>query len=161
MKEKKQETVVILNQLLDSCQDSEYGFLEAAGDVREKGLREMFLGFAIQMKQFGKAIQDEVAKLGGTPHLKGTATGALHRSLIHMRSMVNLHNPEVVLMECEKGEEAALKRYEEALDFADLPADIKEMLGDQVAVMAEMRNKIREMESHKEEAAEPKDQIFL
>jgi uncharacterized protein (TIGR02284 family) len=62
--------------------------------------------------------------MGGDADSAGSTSGALHRAWLDFRTNVTGMDDAAVLRECERGENAARKAYEEALRQA-LPGDIR------------------------------------
>ena len=152
MKEKNPVTVV--NDLVEICKDAEKGFHDAATDVRDASLRELFLSQSRQMGQFGKTLQEQVTKMGGTPHTGGTVAGTLHRTWMDLRAALNLHNAKLVIQECERGEAAILNHYDHALK-STLPPEVKEIVEKQFVEITMQRNHLRDLE-HPGEKVEKK-----
>ena len=65
--------------------------------------------------------------LGGDPETSSSATGALHRGWVNLKSVLTGHSETAILNECERGEDVALKHYKEALE-KDLPANVRSIL---------------------------------
>jgi uncharacterized protein (TIGR02284 family) len=146
--------VNVVNDLVEICLDAEKGFRDAAQDVRDQNLREIFLGKSRQMGQFGRALQEEVTKLGGKPSKSGSMVGTLHRVWMDSRATLNMHNAKLVLMECERGESAVLQHYEKALE-AVLPEQVKDVIEKQFVEITLTRNKLHELEHPEERPGEP------
>jgi uncharacterized protein (TIGR02284 family) len=142
----KSNAVAIVNDLLDCCRDAEKGFREAARDVRDKKLQDLFLVHARQMGDFSGVLEKQVVHLGGAPHKKGSVVGLMHRTWIGARSLLNFRNPTPVLVECERGEAAAISHYEHALD-SPLPQEVKDMIEKQFVEILLARNHIRDVET--------------
>ena len=72
-------------------------------------------------------LQALVAGLGGKADAGGSASGAAHRGWVNVKAMLTGDSDVAALNECERGEDAALERYRDAIK-ADLPADIAEVV---------------------------------
>jgi uncharacterized protein (TIGR02284 family) len=59
-------------------------------------------------------LETAVRRLGGHPVKEGDIVGALHRRWINLRALLVNGNANLLIAECETGEEAALEVYEEA-----------------------------------------------
>lgn len=153
MNEKNSATIV--NDLVEVCRDAEKGFYDAAKDVREQRLKEMFLAQSRQMGQFGKSLQDKVSELGGEPRKQGSVAGTLHRTWMDLRAALNRHDSRLVLVECNRGEAAVLSHYERALEGV-LPKDVKEIVEKQFVEILLTRNRLQEMEHSGDEPSTKK-----
>jgi uncharacterized protein (TIGR02284 family) len=68
-----------------------------------------------------------VRRLGGDPERTGSVAAAVHRGWINLKSAVTGKDDAAILTECERGEELAVKSFEDALD-KDLPADVRALV---------------------------------
>ena len=147
--------VLIVNDLVEVCKDAEKGFRDAATEVKEQNLRELFLTQSRQMGQFGKSLEEQVTRLGGKPIKHGSVAGVLHRTFMDLRAVLNLHDSKLVLRECERGEAAVLSHYEKAMD-ADLPKEVKDVVEKQFVEIVMARNRIHELEAPREKPRDKK-----
>jgi uncharacterized protein (TIGR02284 family) len=139
------EFVSLLNGLIEICKDGEKGFREAAEDIDIGYYQILFQEYARQRSQFASALQQEVRKLGGNPDRKGTMAGTIHRGWMNLRSSVNQKTNELIIRECERGEEIALKNYKKALKV-DLPETLKTMIQTQYQTIRHTHGRIKAME---------------
>ena len=58
---------------------------------------------------------------------RGSATGALHRGWVAVKAKLSTYDDLAVLEECERGEDATLVSYRDALEH-DLPAPIRNLI---------------------------------
>src|SRR5829696_5941992 len=105
-----------LNNLIETCKDSEDGFRTAADGVKNSELKTLFLTYSQQRAQFAAELQNEVRNLGGDPEDAGSVAASLHRGWINIKSTVTGEDEGAVISECERGEDSAVKNYREALD---------------------------------------------
>ena len=140
------EIVSILNGLIETCKDGEKGFREAAEDIDIGYYEILFLEYARQRSQFAAALQAEVRKLGGDPDRKGSMAGTFHRGWMNLRSAVNPKTNEMTILECERGENAALKNYIHALGL-NLPEDIRILIHQQYQQIKHTHERIKAMEN--------------
>ncbi|HTA45501.1 MAG TPA: PA2169 family four-helix-bundle protein [Bryobacteraceae bacterium] len=113
-----------LNDLIETCKDSEEGYKIAAEKVSDPDVRTLFLKSSRQRSQFAGELQAEIVTLGGEPATAGSVGGAIHRGWIGLKSAVTVEHDVTVLEEVERGEDSALKNYHEALE-KDLPANLR------------------------------------
>jgi uncharacterized protein (TIGR02284 family) len=121
------QVIETLNDLLENARDGELGFREAAEHTKTPSLAALFGRRADTCRQAAAELQAQVERLGGKPDAGGSVTGAAHRVWVHIRGLFGGASDEIMLTECERGEDAALARYRKALK-ANLPPDIHAML---------------------------------
>ena len=121
------QVVETLNDLLENAKDGELGFREAAEHTRTPSLAALFGRRADTCRQAAAELQEQIQRLGGKPDAGGSVTGAAHRVWVHIRGLFGGASDEIMLTECERGEDAAVARYRKALK-QDLPHDIHAMV---------------------------------
>jgi uncharacterized protein (TIGR02284 family) len=109
------ETIDALNDLTETLKDGEYGFLTAAKDVNVPELVVIFERYARQRAEFAATLQAHVAGLGAKVEKAGTVIGGLHRGRINLRAALSTNELQAVLIEAERGEDAAVVAYQKAL----------------------------------------------
>ena len=120
-------TTNILNDLITISKDGEQGFKKVAEEVTAEHLKSTFLDRANKCSEAISELQQSVKNLGETPTDSGSILGTLHRGWIDIKSAVMGRDTHAILEECERGEDAAKKTYEKALE-ADLPISIRELV---------------------------------
>lgn len=138
-------TISTLNNLIETCKDGENGFREASDGVKSGELKTLFLTYSQQRAQFAGELQNEVLRLGGDPEKSGSIVASLHRGWINIKSAVTGEDEGAVIAECERGEDSAVKNYQEALN-ADLPANIRSTIEQQFTQVKEAHDRIRTLE---------------
>jgi uncharacterized protein (TIGR02284 family) len=141
-----------LNGLIETCKDGEQGFRDAAEGVQRSDLKSLFNEYSRQRAQFASELQMEVARIGGSPETSGSVAGAIHRRWIDVKSAVSGKDDHAILEEAERGEDSAVKNYQEAL-AADLPADLRSIVQKQSEKVLETHNRIRSLRDNTEERA--------
>jgi len=120
----KQETLIkSLKELVQVCKNSELGLRQAASKVHDQELQKMLLATARDRAIWSQEIQTELRDFGLNPVNTGSLAGLLHRMWMNLRYQLNLHDDEVVLRECQRGEEAALKEYKQLIEDRALNLD--------------------------------------
>ncbi|SRR5690554_4761206 len=119
-----------LNDLIETLKDGEKGFKTAADGVEENDLKSLFRQFSHQRTEYIDELKKLVRQMGGDADQSGSITGALHRGWMDIKSAVANKDAEAILNECERGEDAAVKEFSEALN-EDLPADVKSIVSRQ------------------------------
>ena len=145
------EVISTLNNLVETCKDGQNGFRTAAEGVKNSELIALFNTYSQQRGQFASELQNEVRTLGGDPEKTGSTAAALHRGWINIKSTVTGEDEGAVISECERGEDSAVKAYEEALK-EDLPANVRAIVETQFARVKEAHDRIRSLEKAKAQA---------
>src|SRR5262249_30408962 len=135
------EVIAILNNLIETCRDGQEGFRTAAENIRNSEFRRLFNIFSQQRAQFVTELQAEVHRLGGSPETKGSVVGWLQRGWMNAKVAVRADEASVIL-ECQRGEEAAVNNYQEALK-ADLPLDVQYVVKRQYMDIKDAFDRIR------------------
>lgn len=122
------EVVGVLNDLLENSRDGEYGFRTCAEEVEAgSASKRVFEERAAQCSAAANELAGLILQYGGTPADGGSASGAMHRGWVHVKSAVGADSERSMLEECERGEDAALARYRKALK-QNLPADVRALV---------------------------------
>ena len=141
----KSDVVSTLNDLIETCRDGQNGFQAAAEGVSNGELKTLFLEYSRQRASFVGELQDEVRRLGGDPQRTGSLAASLHRGWIDIKSAVTGEDESAVISECERGEEAAVENYREALG-ADLPTNVRAIVERQFSQIRAARDRVRALE---------------
>jgi uncharacterized protein (TIGR02284 family) len=136
------EVISILNDLIQTCRDGQEGFREAAEGVDRSDLRTFFNSCSLERAGFAGELQALVRQLGGDPEDEGSFSGALHRGWIDLKSAIAGNDDESILAECERGEDAAKKAYNNAL-IAQLPENIRRVVETQGISVRDKHDRIR------------------
>jgi uncharacterized protein (TIGR02284 family) len=139
------EVISTLNNLIETCKDGQDGFRTAADGVKNGELKTLFNTYSQQRAQFAAELQNEVRRLGGDPEKTGSVAATLHRGWINIKSTVTGEDEGAVITECERGEDSAVKNYEEAIK-AGLPGDVQTIVQRQYSEVQEAHDRIRALE---------------
>jgi uncharacterized protein (TIGR02284 family) len=139
------DVISTLNNLIETCKDGQNGFQTAAEGVKNSELKTLFSTFSQQRAKFAGELQNEVLRLGGDPEKTGSTAAALHRGWINIKSAVTGEDEHAVIAECERGEDSAVRNYEEALK-GTLPADIEIIVRRQFTEIKQAHDRIRSLE---------------
>ena len=131
-----------LNDLIATLRDGEEGFRASAEKLANPEFRRLFDMYSRQRGRFVAELQSEVARIGGEPQSTGSASGALHRGWIGLRTALVGSDDHAILSEAERGEDSAVKTYRTALT-KDLPSDIRDVLERQYKDIQETHNAVR------------------
>ncbi|MBU0748117.1 MAG: PA2169 family four-helix-bundle protein [Gammaproteobacteria bacterium] len=121
------DVVDVLNDLLESSRDGEYGFHASAEHAESGELKGILQRHSRECAAAAVELEHEIRRLGGDPASGGTVSGALHRGWVSVKTALSTNDDKAVLEECERGEDAAVARYRKALK-ANLPADIRALV---------------------------------
>ncbi len=138
------DTVSTLNNLVETCKDGENGFRTAVEGVQKSDLKALFNNYMQQRAQFSSELQSEVRRLGGDPEKTGSVAATLHRGWINIKSTVTGMDETAVLAECERGEDSAVKNYQEAMR-ENLPAEAQTVVQRQYILIKEAHDRIRDL----------------
>jgi uncharacterized protein (TIGR02284 family) len=139
------EIISSLNNLIETCKDGQYGFQTAAEGVKNSELKTLFGTFAQQRAKFAGELQNEVLRLGGDPEKTGSTAAALHRGWINIKSAVTGEDEHAIIAECERGEDSAVRNYDEALK-GTLHSDIEIIVRRQFTEIKQAHDRIRSLE---------------
>jgi uncharacterized protein (TIGR02284 family) len=140
------DTVIsTLNNLIETCKDGQNGFQTAADGVKNTELKTLFHTYSQQRAQFAAELQAEVRRLGGDPSQTGSIAATLHRGWINIKSAVTGEDEAAIISECERGEDSAVKNYQDAINTG-LPADVRAIVERQYAQVKEAHDRIRALE---------------
>jgi uncharacterized protein (TIGR02284 family) len=134
-----------LNDLIETCQDGEAGFREAAEGVHNPETRRAFIEYAQQRGRFANELQVLSTEIGGRPKKSGSMSGVLHRGWINLKEAVAGNDEGAIIAEAERGEDAAVEAYRKALS-KDLPPDIREVVDRQYRHVLDAHDRMRTLE---------------
>lgn len=110
------KSIDALNELLARTYDAESGYKDAAENVQDLSLQNMFKANATQRYAFGKEIKDCIKNLGGTPDKGQSIEGQIHQVWMDIRAAFASKDDVAILKEINRGEEYALAAYDSALE---------------------------------------------
>jgi uncharacterized protein (TIGR02284 family) len=126
------DVVDVLNDLIETAKDGEFGFTKSAERVQSPALRSMLQARAADCRRAATELQALVADCGGTPADSGSVLGAMHRGWVSVKDALTIDSDHAVMAECERGEDTALARYRKALK-SDLPPAVRDVVTRQMA----------------------------
>ncbi|HEY0099366.1 MAG TPA: PA2169 family four-helix-bundle protein [Pyrinomonadaceae bacterium] len=140
------KAISVLNSLIETCKDGQNGFQTAADGIKRSELKSLFYQYSQQRAQFAGELQEEVRRLGGDPEQAGSLAATLHRGWMNIKSAVTGEDENAVLAEAERGEDAAVASYKDALADQNLPADVRSVVERQYAQVQEAHDRVRNLE---------------
>ena len=137
-----------LNDLIETCRDGQEGFKEAAENSKSPELKEFFNRVSLERSQFVGDLQQQIHLLGGDPDNSGSTAGALHRAWIDIKGSLTGRDDESILNEVERGEDSAVKAYQDALKEG-LPANINAIVESQYRQVKQAHDRVKKMRDAK------------
>src|SRR5262245_24004677 len=119
--------VAEIRHLTELLRDGQQGYALSATEPSSEKLGQLFNQYSEQRAKFLSDLQAEVARLGGDPDAGGSAKGAVHRGVIKTRAAGGDNDDRAIVDEVLRGEDAALKGYQQALS-KDLPEDTRKLV---------------------------------
>ncbi len=139
------KALATLNNLIETCKDGETGFNTAAEGLTDAAVKSTFAKFSRERGQMARELQDEVKRLGGTPETSGSASAAVHRGWINIKSVVTGKDDKQIIAEAERGEDVAKAAYESALKES-LPGQVKALVERQATAVRATHDHVRSLE---------------
>ena len=140
------ELVKHLNSLLEKHNDAVRGYQEAAEEVKAPSLKTFLERNANTRRTFAQDLKQEVVSLGGNPEDDTSVAADLHRGWINLKSAFSSENDEAVLEECIRGEEAAIKDYDETMRSGDVPTGLSTKLQSQRDQIQQAHSELKSLE---------------
>jgi uncharacterized protein (TIGR02284 family) len=139
------DVVDVLNDLIETSKDGEYGFKECADHAKSPELKSVFLARSQECRQGAEELQLQVQTLGGKADASGSASGALHRGWVAVRSALTGYDDKAMLDEAERGEDVALRSYCKALENSDLPVGIRSLIERQLQGVQRNHDQVKQL----------------
>jgi len=133
-----------LGDVIAVCREGELGYAEAAKDVAVPALQDLFKSFADQRRAFAETLEEHAIWVGGAPEGAPRISGWIHRKWLDIRAGIDHGGAVALLAECERGEHAALAKYERALGIP-MPEDLRIILLDQMTRIREAHDQLDRM----------------
>jgi len=127
------EVVEVLNDLIETSKDGEYGFTTCAEHATSVELKQTFLRRVSDCARAVSELQALVMEYGGKAEDSGSVAGAVHRGWVSVRDALSGTSDQAILDECERGEDVALSRYRKAMKREELPAAVRQVVERQMA----------------------------
>ena len=137
-----EDVVDVLNDLLETSRDGEQGFRASAEQAQNGELQNFLARRAGECAQAAAELEQAVRAHGGTPADGGTMTGAMHRGWVAIKTAMVANDDKAVLEECERGEDAAVASYRNALQHA-LPPGVRSLVERQAAGAQRNHDEVR------------------
>lgn len=141
------ETIGILNDLIETAKNGQEGYKVAASGVDDPKTKASLLKLSEERGQFVTDLKGHVVTLGGDPEKGSSPLGAAHRGWISVKAAASNKDESAILAECKKGDEAAIKNYESALD-KNLPETVRSVVQNQLEDIKSAYNQVAEWEGN-------------
>jgi len=132
----------VVNDLIQTCIDGQKGFEAAAKAVDEPVLRDELVGYSWQRQQFATELRSRLKTLSEDSPEHGSASGAMHRGWMNLKSSVGANDGHAILAECERGEDVAEAVYLKAMQ-APLPDDYGKVISRQFQTIQRTHDRIK------------------
>lgn len=136
------EATDTINDLIETLKDGEAGFKTAADDVKDANVKATFGELSRQRAQMASELATHVRGDAKTPE-SGSVSGAAHRGWMNIKSALG-GGEKAILNEAERGEDVAVKAYEEALN-EPLPADLAQLVRRQYHEVKQAHDRVKAM----------------
>ncbi|MBV8635803.1 MAG: PA2169 family four-helix-bundle protein [Burkholderiaceae bacterium] len=147
-----EEIISTLNELIKVCNDGSEGFKACAehANVDSPKLKMLLVERQRECASASDALRALVVEQGADPATGTTASGALHRGWLDIKTAVSGKKDLAVLEECERGEDAAKEAYRKAL-AKDLPSPIRAIIEMQYQGVLRNHDQIRALRDEERE----------
>ena len=142
----QKEIISTINGLIETLKDGQEGFKQASEAVKDTSLKSLFNEFSLQRAKFAGELQSEAVRLGESePEKSSSASGALHRAWINIKSAVTSGDDHAILSECERGEDSAMSEYREAMEEKEISSPIREIIARQYQDVKSAHDRIKSL----------------
>ncbi len=128
--ENNKEVFATVHHLIERCKDGAKGYETAAEDVEDADLKDLFRKYAVQRDSMITELQNQLHQMGKMDDESSSIEGTIHRAWIDLKSAISSKDRKRILEECERGEDYAVKAYQEALN-SNLPGTLKQVIEQQ------------------------------
>jgi uncharacterized protein (TIGR02284 family) len=135
----------LLHGLIRVCKDGENGFRTAADHVKDLTLRQAFEQQSRERAEFADELLGMARREGASFGAKGDFAGALHCGWMNLKAAV-LHNDQAILAECVRGENVAIRVYDEALQ-RELSGHVRALVERQYLHLRDAHDFVRSFET--------------
>jgi uncharacterized protein (TIGR02284 family) len=141
----QKKIISTINSLIETVKDGQKGFKQAAEAVRDSNLKSLFSEFSLQRAKFASELQGEARQLGeNKPEHSSSTAGAMHRAWINLKSAITSGDDHAILAECERGEDSAVKEYQDAMED-DLSSPVRDIVARQYREVKSAHDRIRQL----------------
>jgi uncharacterized protein (TIGR02284 family) len=111
------KAIDVLNDLIEINNDRVAGFEKAIENLEEPNLdlKAIFEKLASESREYSAELSGAVVQNGGEAETGSSTFGAIHRAWIAVKATFSGRDRKSILEECERGEDAIKKAYDDAL----------------------------------------------
>lgn len=135
----------VLNSVIETCKDGQYGFQSAAETVKNPEFKSLFSELSMQRQQYAAELQQLVSSVGEETEESGSLVGTLHRGWIDIKAALSSGDEHSILAECERGEDAAVAAYHNALEHDELPSHVRTAIQQQSVGVQASHDRVRDL----------------
>lgn len=142
--EHNDEIISDFKRLINILNDGKEGYNSASETTEDPELKGLFLNYAVQRGLYADELKAHLLEHGGeSENESGGVLGALHRTWIDIKQAFSSKEDSAILSAIETGEEAAIEKFEEAINDPSTHADHVDLLQRQVTGIREALSQIR------------------
>lgn len=147
MDNKNDQTVDVLNTLIEINNDRIQGYLTASKETEEADLKTLFAELAHVSQKCKQELAEEVGKLGGTSTTETTTSGKFYRAWMDIKSALTGKDRKAILNSCEFGEDVAKKTYDDVMKnhSTELSSAQNQLVSDQYSRIKAGHDKIKNL----------------
>jgi uncharacterized protein (TIGR02284 family) len=119
--------VEALKALASTLTDSINGYEEAAEVASDPGISAFLRQKASERRAITSEFRNKIASLGGKPDVNGSATAALHRRFLDLRSIFQ-NDTKAAVAEVERGEGYLKERFERFMADQNVSGSTRELI---------------------------------
>jgi uncharacterized protein (TIGR02284 family) len=141
----EREVISTLNTLIETCRDGEQGFREAAQNLKDPTVKNLFNQIGSERARFAEELKSQVESLGGRAEEGSSLAGAAHRAWMNVKGALAGRDDKHIIAEAERGEDVAVATYQNALK-EPLPAAVESVVHRQYEHVKEAHDRVRALE---------------
>ena len=137
--------VETLNDLVAINNDRIVGYERALNELKDEDadLRPLFLSMIDESREAKIELGREIEVYKGEIDTDTTTKGKIYRAWMDVKAVFGGHDRHTVLSNCEYGEDAAQRAYQQVLDDKHLPGYLLDMVYDQQQMLRASHNEIK------------------
>jgi uncharacterized protein (TIGR02284 family) len=148
-----EKSVEVLNGLIELNNDRISGYAHATKELDDKDidLKVVFQSLREDSRMNVQELSIAVSQHGGDPETESSGSGTLHRVWLDIKGVFTGHDRKGILEECERGEDAIKKAYQDALSLENnLSPDLSSIVSRQYQEVTVSHDRIRELRDREE-----------
>lgn len=141
-----QKQIETLNDLIQINNDRIAGYENAIAELNSDeaaDLKSLFKDMIYESRDYNEQLEKMVGLLDGTPAEGTSGAGKIYRAWMDVKALFTGGDKKTVLSNCETGEDAAQRAYNDALAEDDLAAEVRQIIVTQKEGLLNSHNKIK------------------